>query len=92
VSVRIRAVSRFKVQGSRRHLLYGPLERDSIDRGPIRVKNILRPTVSRSVGQSVLVSGTHLGPATDFFPSLFNYFMSVMGLLMLLMSDERSGL
>jgi hypothetical protein len=25
----------------------------------------------RSVGQSVLVSGRHLGPATNFFPSLF---------------------
>jgi hypothetical protein len=27
-----------------------------------------------SVGQSVLVSGTHLGPATNFPPSLVNYF------------------
>jgi hypothetical protein len=28
----------------------------------------------RSVGQSVLVSGFDLGPATNFSPSLFNYF------------------
>jgi hypothetical protein len=28
----------------------------------------------QSVGQSVLVSGTHLGPATNFSHSLFNYF------------------
>jgi hypothetical protein len=28
----------------------------------------------RSVGQSVLVSGTHLGHATNCSPSLFNYF------------------
>jgi hypothetical protein len=28
----------------------------------------------RSVGQSVLVSGTHLGPANNFSPSLFNCF------------------
>jgi hypothetical protein len=28
----------------------------------------------QSVGQSVLVSGTHLGPATNFSPSLLDYF------------------
>jgi hypothetical protein len=28
----------------------------------------------RSVGQSILVAGTHLGPVTNFSPSLFNYF------------------
>jgi hypothetical protein len=28
----------------------------------------------QSVGQSVLVSGTHLGPAINFPPSLFSYF------------------
>jgi hypothetical protein len=28
----------------------------------------------RSVGQCVLVSGTYLGPATNFFPSIFNNF------------------
>jgi hypothetical protein len=28
----------------------------------------------RSVGQSVLVSGTHLAPATKFYPSFFGYF------------------
>jgi hypothetical protein len=28
----------------------------------------------RSVGQSVLVSGTHLGHSTNFSPSFFNYF------------------
>jgi hypothetical protein len=28
----------------------------------------------QSVGQSVLVSGTHLGPATNFLSSLFKYF------------------
>jgi hypothetical protein len=47
----------------------------------------------RSVGQSVLVSGTHLGPATNFSPSLFNYFQTVAGLLMWgALSDERTGL
>jgi hypothetical protein len=35
----------------------------------------------RSVGQSILVSGTHLGLATNFSPSLFNYFKTVAGLL-----------
>jgi hypothetical protein len=30
----------------------------------------------RSVGQSVLVSGTHLGPGTNFSPSFFNYFFN----------------
>jgi hypothetical protein len=39
----------------------------------VKVKVILRPTVSRSVGQSVLVTGTHLGPATNFF-FLFFFF------------------
>jgi hypothetical protein len=29
----------------------------------------------QSVGQSVLLSGTHLGPATNFFPlSLYDYY------------------
>jgi hypothetical protein len=28
----------------------------------------------QSVGQHILVSGTHLGPATYFSPSLFDYF------------------
>jgi hypothetical protein len=31
------------------------------------------------VGQSVLVSGTHLGPATNFFHSLFDYFLDRFG-------------
>jgi hypothetical protein len=30
-------------------------------------------------GQSVLVSGTHLGPVTNFSPSLFNYFLDSCG-------------
>jgi hypothetical protein len=34
-----------------------------------KVEVILRPTVSRPV----LVSGTHLGPVTNF-PTLFDYF------------------
>jgi hypothetical protein len=47
----------------------------------------------RSVGQSVLVSGTHLGPSTNFPPSLFNYFLTVAGLLLWgALSDEKSGL
>jgi hypothetical protein len=33
-------------------------------------------------GQAVLVSGTHLGPATNFSRSFFNYFLTVTGLLM----------
>jgi hypothetical protein len=39
-----------------------------------KVKVMLRQTVSRSICQSVLVSGSHLGPATNFSPSFFNYF------------------
>jgi hypothetical protein len=40
------------------------------------VKVILWPTVSQpwSVSQSVFVSGTHLGPMTNFSPSFFNFF------------------
>jgi hypothetical protein len=30
----------------------------------------------QSVGESVLVSGTHQGPATNFSPSFFNYFLN----------------
>jgi hypothetical protein len=33
----------------------------------------------QSVGQSVLVSGTHLGPATKFSHSLFDYFLDTFG-------------
>jgi hypothetical protein len=44
------------------------------------------------VGQSVLVSGTHMGPATNFSHSFFNLFYTVTGLLMWgALSDERSG-
>jgi hypothetical protein len=42
----------------------------------VKVKVILR---RQSVGQSVLVSGTHLGPATNFFHSLFDFFFSSFG-------------
>jgi hypothetical protein len=45
------------------------------------------------VSQSVLVSGTHLGPATNFSPSLFDYFWTVSGLLIwAALSDEKPGL
>jgi hypothetical protein len=33
----------------------------------------------QSVGQSVLASGTHLGPATNFFHSLFDYILDSLG-------------
>jgi hypothetical protein len=33
----------------------------------------------QSVGQSILVSGTHLGPATNFSPSLFLLFLDSFG-------------
>jgi hypothetical protein len=33
----------------------------------------------QSVGQSVLVSGTHLGPATNFSNSPFDYFLEIFG-------------
>jgi hypothetical protein len=47
----------------------------------------------RSVGQSVLVSGTHLGPATKFTPFYFNYLLTVTDLLMRdSLPDEKSGL
>jgi hypothetical protein len=46
----------------------------------------------QSPGQSVLVSGTHLGPATNFSHSLI-IFYTVSGLLMWgALSDEKSGL
>jgi hypothetical protein len=44
----------------------------------------------QSVGQSGLVSGTHLGPATNISPSLFTYLETVEGLLIWgALSDER---
>jgi hypothetical protein len=47
----------------------------------------------QSVGQPVLLSGTHLGPSTKFSHSLFEYFLTVSGLLMWgALSDETSGL
>jgi hypothetical protein len=48
----------------------------------------------QSIGQSVSVSGTHLGPATNFSHLLFDFFFfTVSGLLMLgALSDEKSGL
>jgi hypothetical protein len=50
-------------------------------------------TINRSVGQPVLVSGTHLGPATNFSLSLVDYFYTVAGLLMWgALSVEKSGL
>jgi hypothetical protein len=33
----------------------------------------------KSVGQSILMSGTHLGPATNFSHSLFDYFLDSFG-------------
>jgi hypothetical protein len=45
----------------------------------------------RSICQSVLVSGTHVGPVTNFSPSLFNHFYTVTGFLMWgAFSDEKS--
>jgi hypothetical protein len=54
------------------------------------VKVTLQSTVSRPV----LVSGTHLGPATNFSHSLFDFFFfTVSDLLMWgALSDEKSGL
>jgi hypothetical protein len=48
--------------------IYIPQEQDGpvIPPGTVKVKVILRPTDSRPIGQSVLVSGTHLGLATNF--------------------------
>jgi hypothetical protein len=46
----------------------------------------------RSVGQSVLVSGAHLRPATNFLSPL-NFLYTVAGLLFCsALSDERTGL
>jgi hypothetical protein len=42
----------------------------------VKVKVML---LRQSVGQSVLVSGTHLGPVTNFFPFLFDYFLDIFG-------------
>jgi hypothetical protein len=41
----------------------------------------------QSVGQSVLLSGTHLGTATNFSQYLFDYFFDSFGFV-----DEKSGL
>jgi hypothetical protein len=39
------------------------------------------------------VSGTHLGLATNFSPSLFDYFLTFAGLLVWdALSEEKSGL
>jgi hypothetical protein len=47
----------------------------------------------QSVGQSVLVSGAHLGPATNFSHCHFAYFLIISGLLMWgALSDEKSDL
>jgi hypothetical protein len=49
----------------------------------------------RSAGQSVLVSDTHLGPASSLSPSVLNFFFfyTVTGLLMWgALSDEKLGL
>jgi hypothetical protein len=47
----------------------------------------------QSVGQSILVSGTHLGPVANFSHSLFDFFFTLSGLLMWgALSDEKSGL
>jgi hypothetical protein len=43
----------------------------------VKVKVILRPTVSRPV--RLLVSGTYLEPATNFSNSLFDYFLDSFG-------------
>jgi hypothetical protein len=49
---------------------------------------MLRPTVSRPVGQSVLEQSTHLGLQPDFY-----YYQTVAGLLIWdALSDERKGL
>jgi hypothetical protein len=44
----------------------------------------------QSVGQCVLVSGTHLGPMTNFSHSLFNYFLDSFGFVMWVPSLTRS--
>jgi hypothetical protein len=49
----------------------------------------------QSVGQSVLVSSTHLGPATNFFHSLFDYFFDSFGFVdvgLPLWREDRSEL
>jgi hypothetical protein len=43
-------------------------------------------------GKSVLMSGTHLGLATNFSPFSLIIFRQLTGLLMCALSDERSGL
>jgi hypothetical protein len=46
----------------------------------------------RSVGQSVLVSSSHLGHATNFFSPPINYFQTHTDLMMLgALSDEKLG-
>jgi hypothetical protein len=48
----------------------------------------------QSVRQSVLVSGAHLGPATNFSPCFFNYFYGLVTdwFIWGALSDEKSGL
>jgi hypothetical protein len=51
------------------------ISRKTLDFSIVKVKVILRLTVSKSV----LVSGPHLGPATNFSHSLFDYFLDSFG-------------
>jgi hypothetical protein len=56
----------------------GGMDRCGSGQGPVEVKSKSKLLVyydQQSVGQSVLVSGTHLGPATNFSHSLFDYFV-----------------
>jgi hypothetical protein len=65
---------------------YNPVGWNSFSVNPFRHESKLRYD-RRSVGQSVVVSSTHLGPKTRFF------LLSVCGLLMWgTHSDERTGL
>jgi large-conductance mechanosensitive channel len=72
--------------------LLGPLERANLNQWTTHVK--VKVIYDRqSVGQSVLVSGTHLGPATNFLILPLIIFLTVSALLMRgALSDEKSGL
>jgi hypothetical protein len=67
-------------------------EQSLLGRSPAELTTMASQS-QRYITASVLVSGTHLGPATNFSPSLFSYFWTVAGLLMWgAFSDEKSSL
>jgi hypothetical protein len=91
-----RKLDLFLSSGERRETptLLGLLERANLNHWITHVKSKSKLYYDRqSVGQSFMVSDTHLRPATNFPPALLDYFWTVAGLLMWgALSDEKSDL